>query len=192
MFKKTSLKINKFKKIYLIISLCLFVWMFFSISIETGETTFLNKLMYRLSGTVFSFILLWGWSIPTYFIVKYIIKKNDANNFNHEIENKNYFRENLDDTPIFIISYLYNKNIDRKRDVPAHIMKLMVDGYIKEENGKYVVTNKDTSNLLYTDKTIINFIKNNYNKYMLDNYEDDVYMDVLEQGYVTEKILLRV
>ena len=48
--------------------------------------------------------------------------------------------------------------VDIKKSVSATILKLKQTGYIEENNGTYIYTNKDESNLLESEKMILNLI----------------------------------
>ncbi len=68
-----------------------------------------------------------------------------------------------------IIMFTSTFEVDIKKSVSATILKLKQTGYIEENNGTYICTNKDESNLLESEKMILNLIR--YNKFDTSMYK---------------------
>lgn len=157
-------------------------------SIHIKELLFLLLFCYGISIITFLFTPL-GFAIVMYIAVRIINRHMIQKNKKHPKFDMEYFRDDLDKISPAYISYLINFEIDINTDVPAHILKLELDGYIKEENSRLVVTNKDQSTLAKSDKIILNIVKNNFqNLYELKQYKIAVTNEMIELGYIKRRL----
>ena len=86
-----------------------------------------------------------------------------------------YFRDDLSEVSPSLASFLINLELELDRDIPAHILKLLLDGYVQEENDCFIVTNKDQSLLPYLDQLILKFVSSNFeNNSFLAEYKNAV------------------
>lgn len=126
----------------------------------------------------------------TLFLLGYIIIKFIYNltNLKHRMHPKfkiEYFRDDLSNVSPGIVSFLVDFKINVDRDISAHILKLMLDGYIEDKNGKYIVTNKDQNYLLDSDKVVLSLVKSNFNDTtLLDEYRKSIIKDCTSIGYI--------
>lgn len=70
-----------------------------------------------------------------------------------------YYRDDLDKISPNIIMFTSTYDVDYKKSVASTILKLKLSGYIKENRKKFVVTDKDTSELLDSEKSVLDLIK---------------------------------
>lgn len=115
----------------------------------------------------------------------YITRKNKK----HPKFDIEYFRDDLDKISPAYMSYLIDFELDIDTDVPAHILKLELDGYIKEENNHLVVTDKNKSKLANSDLIILNMVQNDFkNLYKLDEYKLTVENEMERAGYIKKRM----
>ncbi len=94
-----------------------------------------------------------------------------------------YYRGDLDKVSPSIIMFTSTFEVDIKKSVSATILKLKQTGYIEENNGTYIYTNKDESNLLESEKMILNLIR--YNEFDTSMYKKVIEKETLENKYIT-------
>lgn len=125
--------------------------------------------------------------IILYKFIKGTTKVSDIKNKIHPKFNIEYFRDDLSHVSPAIASFLVDLELNVDRDIPAHILKLCLDGYVKEEAGKYIVTNKEKQNLLNSDAIIIDYVASNFsNQYLLSQYKRAVIDDAIKEGYIKQ------
>ena len=97
----------------------------------------------------------------------YILISKKINRLKIKFDKKDlgYCRDNLDKMCPSSISYLKNFKIEPEKDVAAHMLKLLYQGYLKEENGTLKKSNIDTKKLSYADLEILRLIDNEYFSY---------------------------
>ena len=129
----------------------------------------------------FSIILL------LYFIIKVCKGISKLKRRAHPKFNIEYFRDDLSEVSPVIASLLVDLQINEDIDIPAHVLKLMLDGYIEEFEEKYIVTNKERTNLLSSDCALLDFVSSDFrNIFLLKEYRNKVYEDALNLGYLKE------
>ena len=97
-----------------------------------------------------------------------------------------YYRGDLDKVSPSIIMFTSTFDVDMKKSISSTILKLKLTGYIKENsNGdSYIYTNKDESNLLESEKMVLNLIRNNY-------FDTSMYKEVIKQETLNNKYIVK-
>lgn len=110
--------------------------------------------------------------ITIYLLYRIITQNRIRQNAKFEKDNLNYCREHLNKLSPGIISYLTNFSIEKEKDISAHILKLLYDGYLIEEQEHIKLSSKDTSSLTQADLEIIRMVRekdfSNVKKYELE------------------------
>lgn len=125
------------------------------------------------------------WIIVVYFAKMILnsirVRKNAIIKRNEEYV---YYRGDLNKVSPSIIMFTSTFNVDIKKSISATILKLKLTGYITENCNSYIYTNKDISNLLESEKMVLNLIINNY--FDKNNYEEVVKQETLDNKYIVK------
>ena len=197
---------DKKKKILKILDIVLVIGILFSITLNTYNilsdgssfTEFVEKIketeltetMLAIGiGYLFSIISFafskWGFISFGYVVYRIIDKKITKKNKKHPKFALEYFRDDLDGLSPAYMSYLIDYDINIDVDMPAHILKLQLDGYIKEENNNFYVTDKSQEGLPESDKTILEIINNNFEySSLFEKYKRQVETEMISLGYI--------
>ena len=108
---------------------------------------------------------------------------------NAKLKNKlefTYFRGDLDKVNPGIIMFTSMMDIDYKMLISATILKLKLDGYIKEKGKSFIIVeDKDTANLSKSELMVLKLIKNqNFNK---KEYIASIKEETFKNKYLTNK-----
>ena len=119
-----------------------------------------------------------------YLLINFFYKISNLKNRKHPKFNVMYFRDDLSDVSPGIASFLIDMKMDLERDIPAHILKLTLDGYIQEKDNKFIVVNRDINNLLKSDLIVLDYVASNFsNEILLSEYEKTIKNDSVKLGY---------
>lgn len=125
------------------------------------------------------------WIILVHFLKMIIrsirIRKNAIIKKNEEYI---YYRGDLDKVSPSIIMFVSTFEIDMKKSISSTILKLKLTGYIEEINDGFKCTNKDESNLLESEKMVLNLIRYN-------NFDKSEYKKVIEQETLNNKYVVK-
>lgn len=125
------------------------------------------------------------WIIVVYFAKMILnsirVRKNAIIKRNEEYV---YYRGDLNKVSPSVIMFTSTFNVDIKKSISATILKLKLTGYIKENSNSYIYTNKDISNLLESEKMVLNLIINNY--FDKNNYKEVVKQETLDNKYIVK------
>ena len=125
------------------------------------------------------------WIIVVYFAKMILnsirVRKNAIIKRNEEYV---YYRGDLNKVSPSVIMFASTFNVDIKKSISATILKLKLTGYIKENSNSYIYTNKDISNLLESEKMVLNLIINNY--FDKNNYKEVVKQETLDNKYIVK------
>ena len=125
------------------------------------------------------------WIIVVYFAKMILnsirVRKNAIIKRNEEYV---YYRGDLNKVSPSVIMFASTFNVDIKKSISATILKLKLTGYITENCNSYIYTNKDISNLLESEKMVLNLIINNY--FDKNNYEEVVKQETLDNKYIVK------
>lgn len=125
------------------------------------------------------------WIIVVYFAKMILnsirVRKNAIIKRNEEYI---YYRGDLNKVSPSVIMFASTFNVDTKKSISATILKLKLTGYIKENSNSYIYTNKDISNLLESEKMVLNLIINNY--FDKNNYKEVVKQETLDNKYIVK------
>lgn len=147
-----------------VISLCLIIYIFLNyfiwsipfIEYDLDMDTFTKVLFY----TLILFFSPFFWVSSLYFINKLFLKARINKNMKIDIENDYIcYRDNLSSFSPSIVSFILRFSTNLHRDISATILKLKLQGFIAENNGILYVMNKSSTNLLTSEKMILNAIK---------------------------------
>lgn len=72
---------------------------------------------------------------------------------------REYNREHLSKVHPGLLALLYDFRVGERDDITAVLLKLKFEGYIEEENGSLVATNKSAENLLESEKQLLAAVK---------------------------------
>lgn len=93
-----------------------------------------------------------------------------------------YYRDDLDKISPNIIMFTSTYDVDYKKSVASTILKLKLIGYIKEKGKRFEIINKETSELLESEKMVLDLIKTgNLDK---SNYRHTIEKEVISKKYV--------
>lgn len=127
----------------------------------------------------------WGMLSFVYLVYRIIDKNITKKNKKHPKFSIEYFRDDLDEISPAYISYLIDYDIDIDVDLSAHILKLQLDGYIKEENNKFFVTDKNQDSLHESDKIVLEIVNNNFEySSLFRKYKRQVETEMISLGYI--------
>ena len=133
-----------------------FLWSLPFIEYDLDTDTFTKVLLY----TLLLFFSPFFWISSLYFINKLFLKVRINKNMKIDIKNEYIcYRDNLSSFSPSIVSFILRFNTNPHRDISATILKLKLQGFIVENNGVLCTTNKSSSNLLKSEKMILNAIK---------------------------------
>ena len=136
----------------------------------------------------FNFLSLFFYivGIIAYYSAKRSIKKKNRKHKKFDIK---YFRDDLKKMSPSYISYILDFSIELEKDVAAHVLKLYIDKYIKYENNKFIVTNKNKDDLKESDICLLEFVNNNFtDPTFLERYQNLVKKELEKEGYITNFI----
>lgn len=152
--------------------------------IETTVTTFMIGVFLVL----FSFLMPPFNLIIIYLIYSRNVKNKIKENVKFEKHNLEYCREHLNDLSPDLVSFLKNFSIELKKDISAHILKLLYQGYLAIENERLIISNKSKEDLYETDLFILNLIGNEkITEIDITKYEKLVEKEALKAGLITYK-----
>ena len=97
-----------------------------------------------------------------------------------------YYRGDLDKVSPSIIMFTSTFDMDMRKSISATILKLKLTGYIKEDSSSdsYIYTNKDESDLLESEKMVLNLIRDNY--FDKNHYREIVKQEALNNKYIVK------
>lgn len=121
--------------------------------------------------------------VPTiYFILSLTLFKLRKN----ELKTTDYIREIPYDYSPAMASFILDENIDVLLDIKAVKINMLLNGYLKEEDGFYRVTEKNPEKLMKHERYIYESIK--ASKWIIELvFTKCLYDDLLKEGYVIEK-----
>lgn len=96
--------------------------------------------------------------LPFYIVMKSIDFKKNVKSIENNIpkfKNINYYRDTLEGISPGILSFILNKKINYKDDVMATIFSLIIRKYIKLEDKKIIILEKDISQLSDNEKFVL-------------------------------------
>ena len=99
-----------------------------------------------------------------------------------------YYRDALERISPSIVSFILDPYLDNDRYLAAEMMKLVVENYVEEKDGKYFVINNDFNHLSNSDKILLNSINNE--RYNADDYmkfRAEVKKEAIELGLIETK-----
>lgn len=151
---------------------------------EPTETMFAIGISFLFAIISFAFSK-WGFISFGYVVYRIIDKKITKKNKKHPKFALEYFRDDLDGLSPAYMSYLIDYDINIDVDMPAHILKLQLDGYIKEENNNFFVTDKNQEKLSESDKIILEIVNNNFEySSLFEQYKRQVETEMISLGYI--------
>lgn len=194
------------KKVNFILKIILICWGVIAIYLIMSEFNFnqmkINGNVYIMSSVeeivykvIFCLIFLLASFIspPFNIIIIYLIyQKNikDKIRINSKFDKQNlgYCREHLNQLSPGIVSYLKNFNIEFEKDISAHILKLLYEGYLEEKDGLIRASAKSNISLNKTDLFVLCLVeKGEYNKGDIVQYEKLVEDEATNEGLITYK-----
>ena len=95
-----------------------------------------------------------------------------------------YYRDDLDKISPSIIMFTSTFEVDMKKSISATILKLKLAGYIKQENERYIYTNKDETDLLESEKLILKMIR--FNSFDKNEYKKVIEKETLNRKYIVK------
>lgn len=124
--------------------------------------------------------------ITIYLLYRMITQNKIRQNAKFEKENLEYCRDHLNKLSPGIISYLKNFSIEKEKDISAHILKLLYEGYLIEKDNVIKKSNKNTTLLTNSDLEIIRMVEE---KDFSDirSYELEIEKEAKENGLLTSK-----
>jgi len=126
--------------------------------------------------------------IVFYLIYNRVVKNKIRKNSKFDKQNLEYCREHLNKMSPEIISYLNNFTIEVEKDISAHILKLLYEGYLVEENNSFKTTNKDISILSKADQLVIEMVREkDFGFVKIKQYEKAIESEVVFLGLITLK-----
>lgn len=160
--KALDIKTSKKNKILLDLLLFLISVIFIVITFLFPSEPFTFNIIEPLDYVLYSALIYlftpFMWIITFYYsrgiLRKLKVRKNSK--LKGSIE---YYRDDLDKISPNTILFTSTYDVDYKKSVASTILKLKISGYIKESRKKYIVTDKDTSQLLNSEKMLLNLIK---------------------------------
>lgn len=93
-----------------------------------------------------------------------------------------YYRDDLNKVSPSTVMFVSNLELDPRTSITASIMKLKITGFIKEENGKIVKTNKNDTSLLASERMLLKSLR--FKDVDTKEYTDLVEREVKENGYI--------
>lgn len=193
-------KINIVLKVCIIICICIvtliFITLFKGDMVEiNGEITKLTPLESVIISTVggFSFGVVTLLFPPINIAVIYlfyqrIIKNRIRTNSKYANQNINYCRDNLNKLSPGIISFLKDFNIEFEKDISAHILKLLYEKHLIEENNEIKPVSNSADVLTDADIIAIKIVEQQ--KFSIDlknEYEKAVFDEAMKDGLIAFK-----
>lgn len=152
--KKQNITISIFLILYIFLNY--FIWSIPFIEYNLDMDTFAKALFY----TLLLFVSPFFWISSLYFINKLFLKVRINKNMKIDIENEYIcYRDNLSSFSPSIVSFILHFNTNPHRDISATLLKLRLQGFIVENKGVLYTSNKSCTNLLKSEKMILNAIK---------------------------------
>ena len=183
--KATNIKTNRVFKILLNISLLiislLFIITCFLIPSEPFDYNISEPLDYILYSSIIYLFSPFMWII-TFYYSRNIIKKLRVRKNSKLKGDIKYYRDDLDKIEPNIIMFTSLYDVDYKKSISSTILKLKIMGYIEEKNKKFIITNKDTSLLLESEKMVLDLIKTN--ELDKSKYHNTIEKETIEKKYV--------
>ncbi len=157
-----------------------------------GQVYALSSMESILYGVAFGiiFVVISYITPPFSLMIIYLVYQRKVRNkirvnSKFDKENLSYCREHLNNLSPCVISYLKDFNIEFKKDLSAHILKLLYEGYLVEENNKIKVSTKDNISLKETDVFVLNLVdKQHYTNSDIKNYERLVEKEARNEGLI--------
>lgn len=150
---------------------------------------YVKKVIYILLTVLLVFFLSLIFS-PLFLVVGYLIyrkmaKRKIKQNVNFNEPDLNYCRDNLDKLSPGIISYLRDFRNEYKKDISAHVLKLLYEGYLAVDENTIKRSSKDTKELTKTDLEVLKKIDEGnfndpYNKYEIYIIEEALLNGLIE------------
>ena len=178
---KTSRKDKLLLDLLLFLISVLFIIIIYIIPMEPIIIKITEPLDYILySGLIYLFTpFMW---IITIYYSRGIFKKIKVRKNARLKGSIDYYRDDLDKISPNIIMFTSTYDVDYKKSIASTILKLKLIGYIREKRNKFEITDKDPSELLDSEKMVLNLIKTGD----LDksNYKKIVEKEVISKKYV--------
>ena len=178
---KTSRKDKLLLDLLLFLISVLFIIIIYIIPMEHFIIKITEPLYYILySGLIYLFTpFMW---IITIYYSRGIFKKIKVRKNARLKGSIDYYRDDLDKISPNIIMFTSTYDVDYKKSIASTILKLKLIGYIREKRNKFEITDKDPSELLDSEKMVLNLIKTGD----LDksNYKKIVEKEVISKKYV--------
>lgn len=178
---KTSRKDKLLLDLLLFLISVLFIIIIYIIPMEPFIIKITEPLDYILySGLIYLFTpFMW---IITIYYSRGIFKKIKVRKNARLKGSIDYYRDDLDKISPNIIMFTSTYDVDYKKSIASTILKLKLIGYIREKRNKFEITDKDPSELLDSEKMVLNLIKTGD----LDksNYKKIVEKEVISKKYV--------
>lgn len=155
-------------------------------TIDKSELVFPILLMYGFSIIMYLFSPL-GIFTFCYIIYRIALAVTIRKNRKHPKFDVEYFRDYLNKISPAYVSYLIDYRTEVDRDVPAHLLKLQLDGYIFENNGIFTVSEKDKTSLNDSDMLLLEFVESNFqNRGLLVSYKNAIAKEMLKHNYLKQ------
>lgn len=178
---KTTRKEKRLLDLLLFAISVLFIVIIFLIPTEPFIIKITEPLDYIIYSALIYLFTPFMWIITIYYSRGILKKIKVRKNFKLKggIE---YYRDDLDRISPNIIMFTSFFDVDYKKSIASTILKLKLIGYIKEKGKKFELINKDTSNLLDSEKMVLDLIKTGD----LDksNYRNTIEREVISKKYV--------
>lgn len=154
----------------------------------TQFETHLFSILFSSVFVIASFLMPPFNIIMIYLIYRKVTKNRIRKNIKFEKHNLGYCRENLNKLSPGIISYLKNFNVEFEKDVGAHILKLLYEGYLIEDGNVIKISNKDKSSLSQADLLVLNMVNDNDFSFSIKSaYEKAIEKESMDQGLIALK-----
>ena len=122
--------------------------------------------------------------VDVFYGANYIYKKVTIRT-NAQIKKSNnyiYYRDDLNKISPGVLMFTYKMDIDYKDAIAATLLKLKLDGFVREEQDKLVITDKNQSSLSESDKEVLKVLK-------ADEFNKSYYYDLVKQETLDKKLL---
>lgn len=164
-------KIDRFLKIgivlWIIIVICFFMFNMNSNTLEVNGEMFhltetesvITSIIFSLVFSIASLILPPINIIVIYLIYREVVTKKIRANAKFDKQNLNYCREHLNKLSPGLISFLKDFSIEPKKDISAHILKLLYEGNLIEQDGIIKRSSKIDQNLSKADLVVLKIVE---------------------------------
>ena len=185
--KLNEINIKKHKKIVLNLGMLLISFLFIFLCFVVKKEPFVFRLYnpgdyITFSAVIFAFTPFL-WIVTIYYIRKLFknirIKKNSIIK---KDEHFIYYRDTLNEVSPGIVMFTSSFDIDYKKCISSVLLKLKLMGFIEKKEDTFMVTNKDDSSLLQSEKMVLNLVKTG----TLDKlkYKQTVEKETIDNKYI--------